>query len=169
MSAVQSRGHKFALPHLELALDADPANSHIRGLYAQSLMNTRQEEEAFAIIEGIEDSTVASFQYWVCYGNILYIKAQKGDQTTWLPKAMDCFKKAESIRGGRPHIYRSMAQIAIAMKNPDEASKYYEVGAELLIAEGEIQRAKLLLAEGISAISEDETLQTMLEELMKTQ
>ena len=52
---------------------------------------------------------------------------------------------------------------------PEQASEYYRKGAEILISAGNIQHAKILLGEGISANMEDETLRTMLEDLMKTQ
>lgn len=169
IGVMEKKGLRAALGAFKLAFDANPADSQIRGLYALSLMIAKREVRALEVISGIEDTTDISFMYWVSYGQLSVLKAKKDNQTTWLLKAKDCYEKAESITGGTPHIYQLMAQLAIAMKNPDEASKYYEVGAELLIAEGEIQEAKILLGEGISAISEDETLQTMLEELMKTQ
>jgi len=169
LAMLRKQGPANALPVLESAFNADPANSQIRGAFALALMAVKQEARSLQVIEGIGDSEDAEPDYWMAFANIAIEKAKGGDLAIWLPRAMAYFQKTEALTGGSPRLYRSMARLAKTMDKPEQASEYYRKGAEILISAGNIQHAKILLGEGISANMEDETLRTMLEDLMKTQ
>ncbi len=158
LALLRTRGPKAALPVLAKALAADPANSQIRAAYASALFSQQREADALAVLEGIPNTEEAVPEFWLAYANFAVEKAKRGEKQIWLPKAMEYFKRAESVGGVSPKLYRSMARLATAMGESSNSVEYYMKGAALLIEEKDLQGAKLFIGEGLTTNKEDARL-----------
>ena len=165
VTAFQTQGGEAALQALTIALRADPTNSQVRGLFAMALIETNKDDQAFVVLEEIPDPDTAVFEYWIAYANFAVKKSNSSDRDTWLQRSMTYFKKAEAISGGSPKLYRSMARLAQQMENPQEASTYFKHASQMLIVDGRLDAAKMILLEGIDANPDDESLKQMLSSL----
>jgi tetratricopeptide (TPR) repeat protein len=168
VSAFRMQGGAATLSLLATAFDADSSNSQVRGLYAIALLETNQIDQALRILEGINDSNSAVYEYWIAYANCAAMKSTKSDRDSWLQKSLDCYKRAEEISGGSPKMYRSMAQLAGQLANQEESVLYFKLGAQMLIDDGKIDAARIVLSEGVKTNVGVESLQQLLDSLADT-
>lgn len=154
LDMLRLRGPREAMPLLERALEADPANNDVRAGVAYALEQRGMVNKSLKVLDGIEPGSTPTLNYWKQYAMTCIGMSRMGQKETWIPRALSAMQEAIEIEE-TGELHQKAASIALSINAEGQAAAHFYRSAELSFEAGDLNAAATQLEAALRLLPED--------------